>query len=152
MRAERRQAIREALASLALTHASAVVQLETAIRLLSEALDVLDDDFAVGLLEGPPRRQNDFVDMANHSVRWEGKTCFLGNSLPFRFFERISRSPNQYISYRVLLNDVWGGEREHSSIHGVAKRLRDRLNLSGMNNLSEKINGTNPGHYCLLLG
>ena len=151
MQTNRQTAIREALATLAATHAAAVAQLEIAIRLLTEELNADTNRFASNTMDVFPRRTNDLVDPENQAVLWKGKRCFLGNNLLFRFFERLSRSPNQYISYRVLLNDVWGGEREHSSIRGVAKRLRDRLAIRGMSDLSSRIDGSNPGHYRLIL-
>jgi hypothetical protein len=151
MQTKRRRAIREALATLASTHAMAVAQLEIAIRLLTEEMDADHEDPFIRGLPQLLRRPNELVDAGSQCVVWNGKTCFLGNNLLFRFFERISRSPNQYISYRVLLDDVWGGDREHSSIRGVAKRLRDRLAIQGMPDLSSKIDGTNPGHYRLML-
>ncbi len=151
MQTDRRQAIREALATLATTHAAAVAQLETAIRLLTEELEADPLDPFSRMLPIVIRYPNQLIETSSHSVVWEGKRCFFGNNLLFRFFERISRSPNQFISYRVLLNDVWGDEREHSSIRGVAKRVRDRLACQGMPDLANRIDGTNPGHYRLIL-
>ena len=151
MQTDRRQAVREALAALASTHAAAVAQLETAIRLLTDELNVDPENPFVHVLPLVIRRPNELVDAANHSVRWKGRICFLGNNLLFRFFERISRSPNQFISYDVLLDEVWGGRRENSSIRGVAKRLRDRLAQGGMAELSSKIDGSNSGFYRLIL-
>lgn len=151
MQIERKRAIREALATLASSHAIIVQQLELAIELLNEEIDVDDVPLPVQAFDLFGSRQNSLVDPGAQSVLWKGRVCFLGNNLLFRFFERISRSPNQFISYDVLLEDVWGGQREHSSIRGVAKRLRDRLAMNGMAELSSKIDGSNSGFYRLIL-
>ncbi|EMB13658.1 hypothetical protein [Rhodopirellula europaea] len=151
MQIEKKRAIREALATLASSHAIVVQQLELAIEMLNEEVDIDDIPLPVQTLHRFGSRQNSLVDPSSQSVLWKGRVCFLGNNLLFRFFERISRSPNQFISYDILLDEVWGGRREHSSIRGVAKRLRDRLALGGMAELSSKIDGSNSGFYRLIL-
>ncbi len=151
MQIDRMQVLRETLAALASNHAIVVDQLQLIIRLISE--ETVDED--VQLLSHPlltiTRRSNELIDRDTFCVHWRGGVCYLGNTLLFRFFERISRSPNKYVSYRALLEDVWGGTRDHSSIRGVAKRLRDRLASHGMAELSASVDGTNPGYYGLIL-
>ena len=151
MQIERKRAIREALATLASSHAIVVQQLELAIELLNQEIE--SDEEPLAMQEHPlfGSRHNSLVDSDSQSVVWKGRICFLGNNLLFRFFERISRSPNQFISYDVLLDEVWGGPRENSSIRGVVKRLRDRLALGGMADLSSAIDGSNSGFYRLIL-
>lgn len=151
MQIERKRAIREALATLASSHAVVVEQLELAFELLNQELAPYEEPVAIQTLPLFSSKKNKLVDASSQSVLWKGRTCFLGNNLLFRFFERISRSPNQFISYEVLLEDVWGGRRENSSIRGVAKRLRDRLALEGMAELSSAIDGSNSGFYRLIL-
>jgi predicted nucleic-acid-binding protein len=148
---ERKRAIREALATLASSHAIVVQQLELAIELLNQEMEFDEEPLAIQAVHLFGSRQNSLVDSGSQSVLWKGRICFLGNTLLFRFFERISRSPNQFISYEVLLDDVWGGRRENSSFRGVAKRLRDRLALEGMAELSCAIDGSNSGFYRLML-
>lgn len=91
------------------------------------------------------------ADWPTFSVLWQGQSCFLGNTLLFRFFEKIARRPNCYCSHQDLLDDVWGGPRADASIRNVVKRLRDRLVASGMSRLAEAIDGSVAGHYVLLL-
>lgn len=152
MRTDRKQALRETLAALASNHAVVVEQLELIIRLLSEELaeDVAPPPVPNPLLV-PTRSSKALLDRDTFCVHCRGRVCYLGNTLLFRFFERISRSPNKYVSYSALLDDVWGGPRDHASIRGVAKRLRDRLASHGMAELSESVDGTNPGYYGLIL-
>ena len=47
------------------------------------------------------------ADRATFSVRWGGRTCYLGDTLPFRLLERLARRPDRLFSYGVLLQDVW---------------------------------------------
>ncbi|TWU40022.1 hypothetical protein Q31b_33660 [Novipirellula aureliae] len=145
------RAIREALATLASSHAIAVQQLELAIELLNQEIGSDEESTTIQTFRMIGSKPNSLVDPHSQSVLWKGRICFLGNNLLFRFFERISRSPNQFISYDVLLDEVWGGQRENSSIRGVAKRLRDRLALGGMAELSCAIDGSNSGFYRLIL-
>lgn len=151
MQIDRKQTLRETLAALASNHAIVVQQLELAIRLLDEEISNHVDVTVSQTPRLTPRNKNPMVDRDTFCVQWRGGVCFLGNTLLFRFFERISRSPNNYISYRALLDDVWRGPRDDSSIRGVAKRLRDRLAAQGMAELSASVDGTNPGHYGLML-
>lgn len=151
MQIERKRAIREALATLASSHAIVVQQLELAIELLNQEICSDEEPITIQTFQLFGSKPNSLVDPNSQSVLWKGRICFLGNNLLFRFFERISRSPNQFISYDVLLDDVWGGPRENSSIRGVVKRLRDRLALGGMAELSSAIDGSNSGFYRLIL-
>lgn len=91
------------------------------------------------------------ADRTTLSVVFQGKTCFLGNTLLFRFFETISRRPNRYFSHAELLDEVWGGPRSDATIRNVAKRLRDKLKSAGLTELAEVIDGSTTGYYVLLL-
>ncbi|TWU18283.1 hypothetical protein Poly21_04440 [Allorhodopirellula heiligendammensis] len=148
---ERKRAIREALTTLASSHAIVAQQIELAIELLNQEIQSDEESLPFRVVQRFGILHNSLVDVDSQSVIWKGQSCFLGNRLLFRFFERISRYPNQFISYDVLLDDVWGGPRENSSIRGVAKRLRDRLALGGMAELASAIDGSNAGFYRLIL-
>ena len=50
------------------------------------------------------------IDHGTFSVKYNGKTCYLGNSLPFRLFERLYKTPGIFIHYDNLKQDVWGNE------------------------------------------
>src|SRR5262249_14229604 len=94
-------------------------------------------------------QQSPLVDFSRFSVTFQGKTCLLGNTLPFRFLARLARRPNCYVSYEELLADVWQGTRSESSIRSVVKVLRRRLRQDGLADLAEAIDGTAAGHYAL---
>jgi hypothetical protein len=151
MKDDHRQTIRDALRTLATTHAIAIEQMERMIAVLNLALETDEPDRS-GL--GPRSSANANLPTANRetlSVVWRGNSCFLGNTLLFWFFERIARSPNRYVAHVDLLEDVWGGERKDATIRGVAKRLRDRLAENGMQDLAGAIDGSVPGYYGLIL-
>lgn len=98
-------------------------------------------------------RHRPLADWTTFSIVWQDRSCFLGNGLPFRFFEKIASRPGCYCPHKDLLEDVWGeGQiRAKASIRNVAKRLRDKLTADGMQELAEAIDGSVPGHYVLRL-
>jgi hypothetical protein len=153
---DKKQQIQQYLKSLAIANAVAVEQIEKMISLLTIALD-LDDipgqNIQASAIISTEHEIVDglLVDNNTFSIVWQNQTCFLGNTLLFRFFERIARSPNRYVTHLDLLEDVWGGERDSTTIRGVAKRLRDRLSDSGMEKLAKSIVGSIPGYYGLIL-
>jgi len=149
---DRKRQIREALTSLGAAHAHAVTEIERAISGLTYALELQEQsEDGVSQRMTAKDRLRPKVDRETMSVVWENRTCFLGNTLLFLFFERLARSPNRYVSHLDLLEDVWEGEREASTIRGVVKRLRDRLQESGMSQLAEAIDGSVTGYYGLKL-
>jgi len=143
--------IREALAALAAAHAHAVTEIERAIDGLSYVLEAQERSEDSALPIGGGGRLRPGVDRQTLSIAWKSRTCFLGNTLLFLFFERLARSPNRYVPHEDLLEEVWGGDRKASTIRGVAKRLRDRLQEAGMSQLAEAIDGSVTGHYGLKL-
>ncbi len=153
---EKKQLIREALKTLAESQAAAETLIEETISILSRILE-LGDNFPTHVADQAHRptdlSESDAlaVDRATLSVIWQGRTCFLGNTLLFWFFNRLAQSRNRYVSHVDLLDDVWGGQRQSATIRGVAKRLRDRLVESGMEELADSIDGTVSGYYGLML-
>ena len=150
MQNQQQQAIREALAALAATHAIVVDQMDQMIALLTKALESTGAD-RLGQAPGSDVMGLPRADRHTHAVTWQDRSCFLGNTLLFRFFERLARTPNQYVSHVDLLDDVWDGTRDAASIRGVAKRLRDRLRHHGLFDLAKAIDGSVAGHYGLIL-
>ena len=142
--------IREAIAAMATTHASFVVRMEQLIDMLHEALESENSaNSSRSILRANQIPIGPIVNHQTYSIDWRGKSCPLKNTLLFWFFERLSRSPNRYVSHLDLLDDVWRAERTSATIRGVAKRLRDRLTAAGMEELASAINGEVAGYYCL---
>ncbi len=92
-----------------------------------------------------------FADQSSFSVVWDGRRCYLGRTLLFRFFERLARRPNQYVTYERLLQDVWDGPRSNEAIRSVVRDLRRKLKCAGMGDLADAIDGRNRECYGLIL-
>ena len=148
MGSTKQEEIREVLKSLAYTHSLVVEQMESMISVLTTLLEVdaLSSTASSARRKGWPVANRDTL-----SVEWEGKSCFLGNTLLFLFFERIARTPNRYVSHQQLLDDVWGGNRQSTTIRGVVKRLRDKLVEVDMDDLAARIDGSENGYYGLMM-
>lgn len=158
-RERRKEEISASLKLLAATYVQTVRQLERqmeeTLATLCRELELedagwLDAVLAIDADVAPPSSAfRPVADRSTLSVVFQGKSCFLGNTLLFRFFETIARRPNRYFAHSELLNEVWGGQRSESSIRNVAKRLRDRLVLTGMTEVACAIDGSTPGYYVL---
>lgn len=155
---ERKNQIAASLRGLITAYTKAMAHLEETLALLCRELELGEiAPFFEPLVAF--REFQDDSDDTNHpvadktllSIRWRGKSCFLGNTLPFLFFERLARRPNQYFSYGQLLDDVWEGLRASSAIHSVVKVLRRKLAEAGMADLAHAIDGSVYGHYGLRL-
>lgn len=136
--------LQESLRSMTASHAAVVTQIEETISILISTLE-LDGD------ANTDRSTKPVVDEATFCIIWQDHTCYLGNTLLFWLFHRLAQSSNQYIAHVDLLEDVWHGERQSSSIRGVVKRLRDELIAADMEQLASAINGRVYGHYGLIL-
>ncbi|CAN5360262.1 hypothetical protein BH11PLA2_BH11PLA2_38480 [soil metagenome] len=102
-----------------------------------------------------PRRldsmERPLLDESTLSVIWKGKTLHLGNTLAFRFLERLARRPNQYVTHVDLLRDVWEDEyMSTASIRSLVRELRRKLCNGGFPELADAIRAQN-GHYVLSL-
>lgn len=149
MDSSKQEEIREVLKSLAYTHSLVVEQMESMISVLTKLLDADEQSLTAKRArrrEGWPISNRDTL-----SIEWEGKSCFLGNTLLFWFFERLARTPNRYVSHQQLLDDVWGGDRQPTTIRGVVKRLRDKLVEVEMHDLASRIDGSENGYYGLMM-
>lgn len=152
MDAEKRELIRCTLRSLAETHAAMMELMEQTMTLLNEELAL--DAVTFWITRQSPAassRVTDRLDVDHEHLRvsFRGKSCFLGNTLPFRLLARLASRPNAYLTYEQLLDDVWDGLRSDSAIRSVVKRLRAMLRRDGMSELADAIDGSMPGRYAL---
>lgn len=134
------------LQSLATTQAANLHHTEATIAVLVHALEP-----ARLLTTAEKVTRLPIAEQATFRVIWRGHYCFLGNTLLFRLFTRLLLSPNTYVSHDDLLDEVWKGERQGSTIRGIVKRLRDRLRKANMADLANSIDGSVTGH-CGLMG
>lgn len=99
----------------------------------------------------PPAHERPHVDHSTMSVMWDGQTCQLGYTVLFKLVDRLSRRPNQFVTFDQLLRDVWdGGLRSPDTIRSAVRNLRQRLSDAGMNRLATAIQGR-AGRYGLIL-
>src|SRR5262249_53464813 len=134
---DRREQIRRSLRTLADSYRAQMDLLERTQALLSEELA-----FEVPRQPHSGRPSDLFIDAALLSVVFRGKTCFLGNTLPFRFLSHLARRPNRYVSYDELKTSVWDGTRVSAdAIRSVVKELRHKLRSAGLSDLASAIDG-----------
>lgn len=136
--------IRVSLRKWASSHQEIGKQIESATSELAKLLE-LDQTEEMKYSDRP------IVDSTTFTISWEGHSCQLGNTLLFWFFHRLALSTNSYIANVELLDDVWHGVREASTIRGVVKRLRDQLTSAGMKSLADSIDGSVSGYYGLII-
>jgi DNA-binding response OmpR family regulator len=153
MKTDRRESIQRGLRNLVETFVTQLGLLENTYTLLSQelALDPLNpfEPFSKSLQFGRSRRF--VVDQSSLSVKYRGRSCFLGNTLTFRFIARLAERPNAYVSHDELLVDVWEGNRSDAAIRSVVKMLRRKLRSAGLVELANAIDGSASGHYSLKL-
>lgn len=150
----KREEVRRTLMSLAQAHISAM-------ELMQHTLSLLDDEYALDAYSfWKSRRPTDpmadsFLPVADEKhleIRYQNKSCFVGNRLPFWLFACLARRPNKFFNYRELFEEVWTGEvRSESAVRAVVKRLRSLLRDAQMPELAAAIDGSEPRHYRLLL-
>ena len=79
------------------------------------------------------------VSTATCCVQWHGRRCILGPSLPFRMIHRLSRHPNRFFSYDMLMDEVWQGRCSDAAVRALVKRLRGVLKVADMAELASCI-------------
>lgn len=154
MNAEKREQIQQTLRSLAEAQA-------TTIKLMEQALALMEDELSLdpvtywksrgSVKSSRTTSESKLIDLETLTIRFGGRSCFFGRTLPFRLFHRLACRPNVYVSYEDLLADVWDGERTDEAIRSVVKTLRSKLRQAGMEPLANAIDGSVPGHYALKL-
>lgn len=152
MNVEKREQIQQTLRNLAEAQATTMKLMEQALALMEEELSL--DPVTYWKSKGSARSsgmksESKLIDFETLTVKFDGRSCFLGRTLPFRLFHRLACRPNTYVSYEDLLTDVWDGERTDEAIRSVVKILRGKLRQAGMELLAEAIDGSVPGHYAL---
>lgn len=143
--------IQETLRKMAAAHAAAMAASEEMMALLAAEFEAAT---VSATRTGTPQAtasDRPVIDRPMLSVSYRGRSCFLGNTLPFRLLERLLRRPNQYVSHQQLQDDVWDGEPSPESIRSVVKELRRKLRCAGMDGLAKAINGKVARHYSLTL-
>lgn len=143
--------IRAALQQLAAAHAATIQQMESAMALLADALQMDEELAHCSSTKETSSSERLQIDRSLLGVKYRGRCCFLGNTLMFRLIERLAIQPNKYLSYEDLLSEVWESNRSDGAVRSVVKRLREALRSQGMDQVAAGIDGSVPGHYALRL-
>jgi DNA-binding response OmpR family regulator len=93
--------------------------------------------------------QRPVLDQSTLCVIWREKSLHLGHTRPFWVLDRLSRCPNQYVTYTDLLQDVWDDEElADATVRSAVRHLRTKLREGGMGELAEAIR-SHRGRYIL---
>jgi DNA-binding response OmpR family regulator len=156
MNADRRESLRITLRTLAEAHAATLRLMEQTYTLLADELALAPLDYLARYSPSPEPPVDDHrrpvIDDARLTVTFRGRTCHLGNTLPFRLLGRLARRPGCYVTHDDLLADVWDGAlRSEGVVRSTVKVLRQKLRDADMGDLADAIDGTAPGRYALRL-
>jgi DNA-binding response OmpR family regulator len=148
-----REALRGSLRTLAASQAATITHMEQMYELLRQflVLDPLDYFLKKPTTCSSDNNRLPMIDWARLSVTFRERTCFLGNTLPFRLLSRLAVRPNTFVSHEDLLAEVWQGTRSDAAIRSVVKTLRQKLRRAGLLDLAVAIDGSQPGYYVLRL-
>jgi hypothetical protein len=91
------------------------------------------------------------LQRGTYTVHYKNKECFVRSSVGFRILERLAQRPNEYIPTDRLIDELWTGPRAYSTVRSTVCRLKATLRNRGLGDLAERIDGSMPGHYGLML-
>jgi DNA-binding response OmpR family regulator len=151
--ARKLNALASQLAEALMTAATCAQEIRAAVRTEVDEADL--GQRPDGLVPRPPNpvdHPHPVVDRARFTVTLGGRTCRLGNTIPFRFLARLADSPGRYVSHEQLIEDVWDGHGSDDALRSVVKHLRRRLREAGLDDLAGAIDGLTPGYFVLRLG
>jgi len=126
--------LRNILADLAALHSAASVLAQEATSLVSA-----DDTIQPRIGWRLPRNGELVVSNVMCCVEWRGRRCVLGPSLLFKMIHRLSRHPERYFTYELLMDEVWQRQCTEDAVRTLVKRLRRALNDAGMPGLASSI-------------
>jgi hypothetical protein len=152
MNNQKRQLIQKTLHSLVDSYAVTMEVLQQTLSLLCEELPIDPLAFFRARFRAkaaPSGDRSPLTDPALFTVRFHGKACFLGNTLPFKLISRLAKRPFSYVTYEDLLAEVWEGRRSDSAVRSVVKVLRKKLRKAGLHEIADAIDGSVAGHYAL---
>src|SRR5689334_17508226 len=102
MKSSKRELLRQTLRSLAESHAATMELMEQTLVLLGEEFAVDAVTFwkvRVSIMSDRPAGTDLHIDRDQLQVVFHGRTCVLGNTLPFKLLERLARRPNAYVTH-----------------------------------------------------
>lgn len=79
------------------------------------------------------------VSSAMCSVRWRGRCCVLGPSMPLRLIHRLAQHPDRFFTYDMLMDEVWERRCSDAALRALVCRLRKSLKDAEMIDLADAI-------------
>ena len=142
----------DTFAELATLHAAAAT---TAERAWSKLINCSEDEVQDVLCGEPPYRCSQqhpiTVDATTFTVAWQGQRCYLGPTIQFRLIQHLARRPGRYLTYDILMQQVWHRCCSNATVRSAVKRLRQGLRAANMPDLAAAIKAQR-GCYGLFLG
>ena len=125
------------LSELATHHAAAA-------ELAKEAYDLAANGRAPkrrsSIASGNGARSNGLVvSSSTCAVRWRGRCCVLGPSMPLRLIHRLAQHPNRFFTYDMLMDEVWERRCSDAALRALVCRLRRSLKDAEMLDLADAI-------------
>lgn len=149
---QRKELIAQSLRQLTEIYRSNLTKYEDTLATLSALLDLEAPPLFHRVAPSEAPLASLLADATTFCAYYRGRYCYLGNTLTFGLFHLLAERVNRYVPYSDLLSEVWKREeRSAEAIRNVVQQLRKKLAASGMSELARAIDGSNRGHYGLIL-
>ena len=141
-----------AFAELAALNSAATATAERAWSVLAEHDTLESQDFTCARCNDRLAVNRPRIDTSTFTVEWRGRRCDLGPSILFKLLQRLSRRPDRFYPYDVLMIDVWQRRCSNTTVRSAIKRLRRALCDAGMDDLADAIKGRRECYGLILNG
>lgn len=149
---QRKEQIARSLRQLTEIYRSNLTEYEQTIVTLSALLDLEAPPIFSRIVSMEQVPSNLLADATTFCAIYRTRRCYLGNTLVFGLFRLLVSRLNRYVPYSELLAEVWKQEEKSpEAIRTVVQILRKKLRAASMVDLAEAIDGSNHGHYGLIL-
>ena len=132
----------DSMADLATLHAAAA---STAERIWSILAEYDETDFQCMVYgesrHGETSRNHLNVNSRTFTVEWNDLCCHLGPTILFKLVQSLARRPGCYLTYDILMENVWQRRCSNTTIRSAVKRLRQAMRDAGMGELADAIRG-----------
>lgn len=149
---QRKEQIAQSLRQLTEIYRSNLTEYEQTLATLSALLDLEAPSIFSRTVSLEQTPSNLLADPTTFCAVYRNGRCYLGNTLVFGLFRLLVSRLNRYVPYSELLAEVWKqDEKSPEAIRTVVQILRKKLRAASMIDIAEAIDGSNHGHYGLIL-
>ena len=132
----------DSLADLADLHAAAASTAERVWSMLAEYEETDFQSMGYGDSCRVETSQNRLrINSRTYTVEWDDLHCHLGPTIFFKLIKRLACRPGCYLTYDILMENVWQRRRSAATIRSAVKRLRKAMRDAGMVDLANAIKG-----------